>query len=50
MIIKLLEYALHIESNAIVFGLTMVASLAVWWVMERLKLIARLQALVNAKG
>lgn len=50
VIIKLLEYALHIESNAIVFGLTMVASLAVWWVMERLKLIARLQALVNAKG
>jgi acyl-CoA synthetase (AMP-forming)/AMP-acid ligase II/acyl carrier protein len=50
VIIKLLDHGLHIESSAIVFSLTMAVSLAVWWVMERLKLIARVQTLVNANG
>lgn len=49
ILIKLVEYILHPESAFIVFCLTMLGSLSVWWVMERLRLIERLQVVLNVK-
>jgi hypothetical protein len=47
LIIKVLEKVLHIESVAILFFLTMIGSLLLWWLLERLKLIARVQAILS---
>jgi fucose 4-O-acetylase-like acetyltransferase len=49
-IIKLLEHTVHIESVFIVFCLTMIGSMSLWWGMERLNLIARLKAIMNTKA
>ena len=50
LIIKLLGQAFHIESQLIVFCITMVVSMLIWWGMERLRLISRMQAIFNAKA
>lgn len=47
LIVKLLQHTVHTESVYIVFGFSMLGSMMIWWGMERVRLIPRLQALVN---
>lgn len=50
IIISVLEHVTHTESSFIFFCITMLVSVAIWWVMERLQLIARVQAVLSIKG
>lgn len=47
LIIKLANHVLHTESIFIVSCLSLIGSMSLWWGMERLKLIARLQTLMK---
>jgi len=50
IIISVLEHILSTESAIIFFCISMLGSMAIWWVMERLRLIARVQTLLSVKG
>lgn len=47
LIIVSLGHIVHIDSAFIVFCITMIGSMSAWWVMERLRLITRAQALLK---
>jgi len=47
LIISLLAHVVTIESSIVLFCITMIGSMSIWWVMERLRLITRTQAVLN---
>ena len=50
IVISLLAHIVTIKSHLIVFSISMAGSMFLWWVMERLRLIARVQAILKVKG
>ena len=48
LIISFLTHSSAIDSKAVVFCISMMGSMAVWWVMERLRLIAKAHAVLKA--
>lgn len=49
LIIVLLGHIVPFESAFIVFCITMLGCLSVWWTMERLRLVTRMQALLKVR-
>lgn len=49
LIIKVLQHIAHTESVFIIFCLAMIGTMSIWWVMERLRLIPRIQARMSVK-
>lgn len=47
VIIKLTARILNIETGVGVFFISMIGSMLIWWTIERMRLVARLQALMN---
>lgn len=50
LLIKLIEKIFHTESVAVIFCFTMTGSMLIWWIMENLRIIPRMQALINFRG
>lgn len=50
VIIKFVEKAFHIESVFIIFICTMIGSILVWWVIEQLRLITKIQTFIKVRG
>jgi hypothetical protein len=49
IIIKLVGFVWHPESVFIVFCVSMIGSLSIWWALERIRLIERIQAFLNVR-
>ena len=49
LIISLLAHLITIESKLVIFMITMSVSMIIWWIMEKMQLIARVQSAINMK-
>jgi hypothetical protein len=50
LIIVLQRHIVHIESAFIVFCISLIGSMSVWWTMENLRLVTRVQALMKIRA
>ena len=50
IIISALDHVIHTESSFIIFCVSMLGSMSIWWTMEHLQPVARVQAILSVKG
>jgi len=49
-IIMTTNYVLHLQSRVVIFVITMIGTMAAWWIMERLSVISRVQSVFTSAG